>query len=91
MLIGEAERLGYKKVMIIPGGSIVPKALMRLKPRVCLAAGCLKELVMGSFICEKFGIIGQGLPLLRDGCLETDLDWNLLRNFLHKHMNIVTA
>jgi hypothetical protein len=91
LLIIEAEALGYKKAMIISGGSIVPKALIRLKPKVCLAAGCLKELVMGSFVCEKFGIVGQGLPLLRDGCLETDLDWNLLRNFLYKHMSIVTA
>jgi hypothetical protein len=37
---------------------------------------------MGSFVCEKFGIAGQGVPLLKDGCLETDLDWGMLKSMI---------
>lgn len=87
-LIGEVEALGYRKAMIISGGSIVPKTFAKLKPKGCLGVGCLKELVMGSFICEKFGVAGQGLPLLKDGCLETNLDWGMLKNMLHKYSGL---
>jgi len=78
----EARSLGYEKILIISGGSIVPKIFAKFKPKASLGVGCFKELVMGSFVCEKFGIVGQGLPLLKDGCLETDLDWGLLRSMI---------
>ena len=91
LLIDEAERLGYKKAMIISGGSVVPKAFAMLKPKGCLGVGCFKELMMGSFVCERHGIVGQGLPLLKDGCLETDLDWSCLRSMLHMHLSFTTA
>jgi len=86
-IIKEAEALGYKGTMIISGGSVVPKALSRLSPKGCLGVGCIKELVMASFVCEKFGVIGQGLRLLKDGCLETDIDWRLLRSMLHMNVD----
>jgi len=78
--IDEARALGYERILIISGGSIVPKIFTKFKPKAALGVGCFKELVMGSFVCQKFGIAGQGFPLLKDGCLETDLDWKLLRN-----------
>lgn len=87
-LIGEVEALGYKGAVIISGGSIVPKVFAKLKPRGCLGVGCLKELVMGSFICEKFEVAGLGLPLLKDGCLETDLNWDVLRSMFHRYSGV---
>ena len=85
LFIGEADALGYKKAMIISGGSIVPKVFAMLKPKGCLGVGCFKELMMGSFVCEKYGIAGQGLPLLKEGCLETELDWGSLGSMLRLH------
>ena len=87
-VISEALSMGYKRAMIISGGSVVSKAFTMLRPKGCLAVGCLKELVMGSFVCEKFGVVGHGLPLLRDGCVETDLDWGLLKRTLQSHSRL---
>ena len=80
--IGEARSFGYDKIFIISGGSMVPKIFTKFRPKAAIGVGCFKELVMGSFMCEKFGIVGQGLPLLRDGCLETDLDWVQLKSMI---------
>jgi hypothetical protein len=82
-IIRVAEALGYMRAVVISGGSVVPKIFARLRPRGCLGVGCLKELVMGSFVCEKFGVAGQGLPLLKDGCFETDLDWGMLERMMN--------
>lgn len=69
-VIREAKRLGYKDVFILPGGSVVEKILVKEKPTACLGVACLKELMLGSFACEKFGVAAQGVPLLRDGCVK---------------------
>lgn len=69
-----AEKMGYK-VFIIPGGSIIEKIIKTFKPKAILGVACLKELVLGCIACEKVGIPAQGVVLLRDGCVETDVDW----------------
>ena len=83
----EAEGLGYKSSLIISGGSVVPKVLVELSPKACLGVGCVRELVLASFVCEKYGIVGQGIPLLKDGCLETELDWKSFRDVLYANSN----
>ena len=87
-VVQEAKRLGYKNVFILPGGSIVKKILTREKPNACLGVACLKELMLGSFICEKFGIAGQGIALLKDGCVNTKVDWKILNDHMHLNSNI---
>lgn len=67
-----AEDLGYK-VFILPGGRIVEKIIKAFKPKAVLGVACLKELVLGSMVCEKARIPAQGVALLRDGCVETDV------------------
>ncbi|HYB93197.1 MAG TPA: DUF116 domain-containing protein [archaeon] len=80
-LILRAESLGYA-VFILPGGSVVEKILKEYKPKACLAVACLKELMLGSFVCEKFGVITQCIALLRDGCVKTDVNWGIVKDFL---------
>ncbi|MCD6154809.1 MAG: DUF116 domain-containing protein [archaeon GB-1867-097] len=77
-----ALKLGYKGVFIIPGGSMIAKIFEKVKPKACLGVACFKELFLGSFLCEKFGVVGQGIPLLRDGCINTLVDWKKLFNFI---------
>ncbi|MGQ9542567.1 MAG: DUF116 domain-containing protein [Candidatus Bathyarchaeia archaeon] len=86
--ISEAEDLGYKGALIISGGSVVPKVLAKLSPKGCLGVGCLRELVLGSFVCERYGVVGQGIPLLKDGCLETELDWDSFRGVLYANLSM---
>jgi hypothetical protein len=77
-----SEKLGYKGTFILPGGSIAQKILTELKPKACIGVACSKELVLGSFLCEKLGVIGQGVALLRDGCINTLVDLRTLNDAL---------
>ncbi|MGD9130972.1 MAG: DUF116 domain-containing protein [Candidatus Bathyarchaeota archaeon] len=76
------EKLGYKGTFIVPGGSLAQKILLELKPKASLGVACSKELVLGSFLCEKMGVIGQGVGLLRDGCINTLVDLTTLSDTL---------
>ena len=75
--------LGYKGVFIMPGGSLAKKVLVELKPKASLGVACYKELVMGSYLCEKVGVIGQGIELLKDGCINTIVNMKALKEALH--------
>ena len=80
-----SKQLGYKGTFILPGGSIAQKLLLELKPQACIGVACFKELVLGSFLCEKMGVIGQGVALLRDGCINTIVDLKTLSDALKVH------
>jgi len=80
-----SKKLGYKGTFILPGGSIAKNLLLELKPQACIGVACFKELVLGSFLCEKIGIIGQGVALLRDGCINTIVDLKTLNDALKIH------
>ena len=75
--------LGYKGTFIMPGGSLAKKILLELKPKASLGVACSKELVLGGFLCEKLGVIGQGITLLRDGCINTIVDVKALKEALN--------
>jgi hypothetical protein len=74
--------LGYKGAFILPGGSLAKKILLELKPKASLGVACSKELVLGSYLCEKMGVIGQGVELLKDGCINTIVDIKTLTKVL---------
>lgn len=83
-IIDYAKEIGYKKVFIVSGGSMVKKILSLERPKACLGIACDKELILGGFICEKFNIILQGVQLLRDGCTETAVDLEVLFGTLQR-------
>jgi len=78
--------LGYKGAFILPGGSLAQKIILELKPKASLGVACSKELVLGSYLCEKMGIVGQGVELLRDGCINTIVDMKTLKEALSVNM-----
>ncbi|RLJ09836.1 MAG: DUF116 domain-containing protein [Candidatus Aenigmatarchaeota archaeon] len=65
-----AEKLGYR-VFVVPGGSLVNKILERLKPKAAFGVACLKELVLAA---DGIKIPIQMVELLKDGCVNTDVD-----------------
>lgn len=81
-VISKAIELGYQGTYIISGGSMVGSILKREKPLACLGIACLKELVLGSFVCEKLGTISHLIALSHDGCVETEVNWNNVDNTL---------
>jgi hypothetical protein len=66
----------------MPGGSLAKTIMVDLKPKASLGVACSKELVMGSYLCEKVGVIGQGVKLLKDGCINTVVDLKTLKDAL---------
>jgi len=80
------KELGYKGTFILPGGSLAQKIFQELKPKASLGVACFKELVMGSYLCEKMGIIGQGVELLKDGCINTVVNMKSLKDTLSVKM-----
>jgi hypothetical protein len=51
-----------------------------------LGVAYAKELILGSFLCEKMGVVGQGFELLKDGCINTIVDMKGLNEILKLHM-----
>jgi uncharacterized protein len=70
----KTKELGYKALYILKGGKAVKKLTAELKPKAVLGVACYFEGVMGMEESEKHGLIVQFAPLLKDGCVDTDVD-----------------
>ncbi len=86
-IVSKALELGYKGAFILSGGSMAGHILKQERPSACIGIACLKELVLGSFVCEKFGTISHCIALSRDGCVETEVNWNTVDNALSMNLN----
>jgi hypothetical protein len=74
-LKAEAERLGYGGFYIVPGGSMVFKIMKKRKYRAVLGVACFFELADSMEKASLYGVPSQGVPLTRDGCKDTQVDW----------------
>ncbi len=74
----EAERLGYKGVCVAPGGTMALRFVKETAPKGILAIACYKELLEGVQAVEEVPAeekpVIVTLPLLRDGCVDTEVD-----------------
>jgi hypothetical protein len=75
----EAENLGYK-LFIVPGFSLVKKLIEKHKPRAVMGVACNEEL--NEAIEANIEPITQLLPLLKDGCVNTAVDWKKLKEMI---------
>jgi hypothetical protein len=69
-----AAELGYLGVRILKGGSAVGRLLEHFKPQALLGVACSFEGAIGMVECERRGVAVQFVPLLKDGCADTDVD-----------------
>ncbi len=74
----EAEVLGYK-VFIVPGFSMIKTLIEQYKPKAVLGVGCLNELNKAKEEMGGNNIVPQGVALLKDGCVDTEADWDKIR------------
>lgn len=76
ILRAEAERLGYKGVCVAPGGALALRYVQEKKPRLVVAVACPKELREGEEAVKGLEEAPRvlSLPLLRDGCVDTEVD-----------------
>lgn len=58
---------------------MVDRVFKEYRPHACLGVACLKEIVLGSLVSERSGIVTIGIPLLLDGCVATKVDWEEVR------------
>ncbi len=68
-----AEKLGYS-VYVVPGGSMVFKIVSEKKPKAVMGVACYVELEQAMENAGRLGMPNMGVPLLRDGCKDTDVD-----------------
>jgi hypothetical protein len=81
-----AEKMGYKGICIAPGGSMAINFVKKTNPKAIVAVACAKELEEG--VCAVNNLAGlKGMvkknkknpiivvvPLLKDGCVDTEVD-----------------
>lgn len=77
----EADRLGYG-FYIVPGGSFVERIVKRIRPRAALGVACYKDLNIGMHGLSKSRCLVMGVPLVKDGCVETNVDISELINVM---------
>ena len=68
---------------MLSGGSLAKSTIAKMKPKAVIGVACAKELVMGICLCERFGVLVQGVELLKDGCINTIVDMKTLTNSLN--------
>lgn len=71
------EGLGYR-VFIVPGSSFIKRMVRKYRPRALIGVGCLAEVKEGLEMADRIGIIGLGVVTLKEGCVETLVDWSSL-------------
>lgn len=73
VLQAEADRLGYV-TLVAEGTTVVSKLLTSGKVDAVIGVGCMDSLRRIFPIMNAHAIPGQGIPLLADGCSNTDTD-----------------
>jgi hypothetical protein len=71
------ENLGYR-VFLVPGSSFIKRMVKKYRPRALIGVGCLLEVKEGLEMADKMHLIGLGVVTLKDGCVETLVDWSAL-------------
>lgn len=71
------ERMGYR-VFSVPGSSFIKRMVKKYKPKAIIGVGCLGEVKEGLEMSDKLGLISMGVVTLKEGCVETLLDWDEL-------------
>ncbi|MCX8153194.1 MAG: DUF116 domain-containing protein [Candidatus Bathyarchaeota archaeon] len=73
-LINKAESIAKKKgynVYVVPGGSCIPKILMRNQYEGVVGVACGEEVKMAVVALSQMNIAGQAVPLIKNGCANT--------------------
>ncbi len=69
-----AEKYGYPKHFIVPGGSMVKKLIEKYRPSAVLGVACFNEVNMAMDNLQGSAVAHQAVLLLRDGCRDTDVN-----------------
>ncbi len=77
-MTGEAilklREMGYM-VFLVPGSTVIKRMVKKYHPEAIIGVGCLMEVKEGIELLDRIGLIGMGVVTLKDGCVETIVDW----------------
>lgn len=76
-----AEEKGYD-VYVFPGGSCIPKVLSKKNYDGVVGVACSEEVKLGIKKLEEAGMEYQGIPLLKNGCANTQFNIQTLKKKL---------
>ncbi len=79
-----AKELGYKKVYIMKGGKAIQNILINEKIKAVVAVACHFEGAQGIKMTDKLNVITQFVPLLKDGCCDTDVDIEKVKQIMEQ-------
>ncbi|RLG13875.1 MAG: DUF116 domain-containing protein [Candidatus Nanohalarchaeota archaeon] len=85
--VGAAKKKAEKlkcNFFIATGGSVIKRLIKQYKPKAIIGVGCLYEVKEGLELCAKCNIPTYGVTLLKDGCVNTILDWDKFYSVLEK-------
>ncbi|MGQ9721227.1 MAG: DUF116 domain-containing protein [Candidatus Jordarchaeum sp.] len=85
--INQASTLGEKKgytVYVLPGGSCIPKIMDSKKHDGVVGVACCEEIKLGRNYLKTIDIPAQGVPLVKNGCCETNFNLKTLESVLEK-------
>ncbi|MGB4235809.1 MAG: DUF116 domain-containing protein [Methanoregulaceae archaeon] len=69
------EQMGYR-VFSVPGSSFIKRMVKKYRPKAIIGVGCLSEVKEGLEMSDKLGLISMGVVTLKDGCVETLVNWD---------------
>jgi len=75
---------GTTSIFVTPGGTFAARVVESNMPPAVLGVACPRDLYEGMAICHSHGIPVQGVPLLRDGCVSTEVDFEEVAKLLLK-------
>lgn len=84
-LVNNVVKLGKERgydVYVIPGGSCAEKILRDNKYKAVIGIACGSELKMALGLLKKMDIPGQGVMLTKNGCVNTKLNLETLKQVL---------
>jgi hypothetical protein len=67
--------IGYR-AFIVPGSSFIQRMVKKYRPSGIIGVGCIIEVRDGLEMCDRMGLCGMGVVTLRDGCVETLVNWH---------------
>ncbi|MDD1672368.1 MAG: DUF116 domain-containing protein [Methanomicrobiales archaeon] len=70
----QLEKIGYR-VFIVPGSSFIQRMVKKYRPAGIIGVGCIIEVKEGLEMCDRVGVCGMGVVTLKDGCVETLVNW----------------
>ena len=76
-----AQKKGYD-VYVLPGGSCIPKILKAKNYEGIVGVACGSEAKAGGDILKTMNVVGQNIPLIKNGCTNTAFNMDTLYSIL---------